>query len=184
MESRIMSLDVESNGLWGNPISIGFTLEENGVVKTKKEACYIDEQAEYDEWITENVVNPLRKNKEVIHFKSYQGLLGWFAKEYLKAKAQNYNVLYHMGHIVESNLFKELKNNNFIGEWDAPYIPIELSMLLELKGFKADSVDALVEQGLIEKPNKSKPHQALYDAEVAGRAYWFLNKEEGKNAKY
>ena len=177
LAKKIMSLDVESNGLWGNPISIGFTLEDNGNVLKKVEACYINEQAEkYDDWVMENVISPLKENKEVLHFNSYLELLKWFAMEYIKVRDE-YTVLYHMGHIVESNLFKELRNNNLIGDWDAPYTPIEISVLLGVNGFNPNSVDFLVKQGLIEKPAKSQTHQALYDAEVCGRAYWFLTKK-------
>lgn len=180
LKNKIMSLDVESNGLWGNPISIGFTIEENRKVIKKTEACYIDEAESYDEWITANVVNPLRENKKVLHLSNYLELLKWFANEYNKYRDE-YTVVYHQGHIVESNLFKELINNKLIGIWDAPYTPIEMSVLLDINGFKSDSIDSLVEQGLIEKPAESQTHQALYDAEVTGRAYWYfydiLNKK-------
>ena len=173
MRTKIMSLDVESNGLWGNPISIGFTIEENGKVIKKAEACYIDEKENYDEWITTNVINPLKENKKVLHLSSYLELLKWFADEYNSYKDE-YTVVYHQGHIVESNLFKELVNHKLIGIWDAPYTPIEMSVILEMNGFNPDSVDSLVKQGLIEKPLESQTHQALYDAEVTGRAYWYF----------
>lgn len=173
MKNKIMSLDVESNGLWGNPISIGFTIEENGKVLRKTEACFIDQNENYDEWITTNVINPLKENKKVLHLTRYLDLLKWFANEYNQYK-DDYTVVYHQGHIVESNLFKELINNNLIGIWDAPYTPIEMSTILLVNGFKPDSVDNLVEQGLIQKPSESQSHQALYDAEVTGRAYWYF----------
>ena len=115
----------------------------------------------------------VRENNEVVHLNSYLELLQWFAQEYKKYK-NDYTLLYHMGHIVESNLFKELINHKLIGIWDAPYTPIEMSTILSINGFKADSIDNLVKQELIEKPLKSQPHQALYDAEVCGRAYWYF----------
>ena len=174
-KNKIFSLDVESNGLWGNPISIGFTVEEKGKVIKKAEACFISEEEIYSEWVAENVIKPLKENREVKKCNSYLELLTWFAKEYMKYKNE-YTVLYHMGHIVEANLFKELKENNLIGEWDAPYTPIEISTLLSVNGFAPDSVDQLVEKGLIEKP-EGNVHQALYDAEVAAKAYWYLLKK-------
>ena len=175
MTDRIMSLAVESNGLWGKPISIGFTIEEKGHVLLKKEACFISETESYSDWVIENVIKPLKENTSVERLESYDKLLQWFANEYNNYK-NNYRVVYHMGHIVESNLFKELINYNLIGEWDAPYTPIEISMLLEMNGFEPDSVDKLIELGLIERPLKSNTHQALYDVEVTGRAYWYLTK--------
>lgn len=182
LTNKIMSLDVESNGLWGNPISIGFTIEENGKVLEKHEACFIDEKQKYNKWIQKNVIEPMKNNKKILHLSSYEELLSWFADYYNQYRTE-YTVLYHMGHIVEANLFKELVSHEYIGEWDAPYTPIEVSALLAVCRYKMDSVDKLAELDLIEKPNESKSHQALYDAEVAGRAYWFLKaqiEERGK----
>lgn len=173
LPTKILSLDVESNGLWGNPISIGFTIEENGKVIDKKEACCLNNLDNASDWVKDNVIEPLLDRKDVTKLSSYKELLKWFADEYMKYK-DTHTVIYHMGHIVESNLFKELINHKFIGEWDAPYTPVEVSVLLQLCGYSPDSVDYLVNKNLISKPDNSDVHQALYDAEVAGKAYWYL----------
>src|SRR3712207_2401591 len=178
LTNKIMSLDVESNGLWGEPISIGLTVEQDGKIIDRWEACFIDESKQYNEWITENVIQPLKENKKVFHLSNYENLLKRFAERYRHYCSDNgHTVIYHMGHIVEANLFKELVSHGYIGEWDAPYTPIEVSALLAACGYDMDSVDKLAELGLIEKPSESQRHQALYDAEVAGRAYWFLDRK-------
>ena len=178
LSNKIMSLDVESNGLWGEPISIGFTIEENGKVIDKWEACYIDPTKEYNDWVKENVIVPLKENKNIFHCSSYDNLLRWFVLRYIHyCKDCGHTVLYHMGHIVEANLFKELVSGGYIGEWDAPYTPIEVSALLAVCGYEMDSVDKLAELNLIKKPEASQRHQALYDAEVTARAYWFLKAQ-------
>ncbi|KYL05298.1 hypothetical protein [Fusobacterium necrophorum] len=176
LTNKIMSLDVESNGLWGEPISIGFTIEEDEKILKKYEACFIDESKQYNDWVQKNVIEPMKKNENILRSSSYEELLQWFADYYKKYKNE-YTVLYHMGHIVEANLFKELVSSGYIGEWDAPYTPIEISVLLVACGYNMDSVDKLAELGLIEKPSESQKHQALYDAKITGRAYWFLKKE-------
>lgn len=173
LPTRVISLDVESDGLWGNPISIGFTIEEDGKVVYKNEACCLSNLDNSSDWVKENVINPLRNRKDIPKFETYRELLSWFANEYMKYK-DTHTVIYHMGHIVESNLFKELISYRLIGEWDAPYTPVEISTLLSVRGFAPDSVDALVKEGLISAPKESQVHQALYDAEVAGKAYWYL----------
>ncbi|KYM58533.1 hypothetical protein A2U09_07705 [Fusobacterium necrophorum subsp. funduliforme] len=178
LSNKIMSLDVESNGLWGEPISIGFTIEENGKVIDKWEACYIDPTKEYNDWVKENVIVPLKENKNIFHCSSYDNLLRLFVLRYIHyCKDCGHTVLYHMGHIVEANLFKELVSGGYIGEWDAPYTPIEVSALLAVCGYEMDSVDKLAELNLIKKPEASQRHQALYDAEVTARAYWFLKAQ-------
>ncbi|AVQ21460.1 hypothetical protein C4N15_07285 [Fusobacterium necrophorum subsp. funduliforme] len=176
LTNKIMSLDVESNVLWGEPISIGFTIEEDEKILKKYEACFIDESKQYNDWVQKNVIEPMKQNKNILHLSSYKGLLSWFADHYNRYKTE-YTVLYHMGHIVEANLFKELVSSGYIGEWDAPYTPIEVSALLAVCKYDMDSVDKLAELGLIEKPSESQKHQALYDAKITGRAYWFLKKE-------
>ena len=113
MTDRIMSLDVESNGLWGKLISIGFTIEEKGHVLLEKEACFISETESYSEWVIENVIKPLKENTSVERLESYEELLQWFANEYNNYK-NNYRVVYHIGQIVEINLLKELINYKII----------------------------------------------------------------------
>ena len=82
MTDKIMCIDVESNGLWGEPISIGFSVEENGVVKDFGEAYYISDNTEYNDWVKENVINVLKNDNNVIKFDSYWEFLKWFADKY------------------------------------------------------------------------------------------------------
>lgn len=174
MTDKIMCIDVESNGLWGEPISIGFSVEENGVVKDFGEAYYISDNIEYNDWIKENVIKFLKNDSEALKCNSYLELLKWFADKYYEYKKEDYVIVYHMGSIVESNLFRELVKHDLVGIWDAPYTPIELSVMLDIAGFKPDSVDYLVENNIIEKPSTGVTHQALYDAMVCGKVYWYL----------
>ena len=174
MTNKIMCVDVESNGLWGKPISIGFSVEEDGAVKEYGEACYISEDIEYNDWVKENVINVLKNDNNVVKFDTYLELLKWFADKYYEYYKEGYTVVYHMGSIVESNLFREFVKHDLVGIWDAPYTPIELSVILDIAGFKPDSVDYFVENNIIEKPSTGVTHQALYDAMVCGKVYWYL----------
>lgn len=174
MTNKIMCIDVESNGLWGEPISIGFSVEEDGAVKEYGEACYISEDIEYNDWVKENVINVLKNDNSVVKFDTYLELLKWFSDKYYEYKKEDYVIVYHMGSIVESNLFRELVEYDLVGIWDAPYTPIELSVMLDIVGLRPYSVDFLIENNIIEKPSTGTTHQALYDAMVCGRAYWYL----------
>ena len=103
--------------------------------------------------------------------ESYEEMLKDFSDEYMSKK--NATVLWHMGHIVEAYLFRELNRLGFIGDWDAPYVPVEVSALLAAVGEKADSVDSYVEKYNIEKPDGST-HNPLYDCEVAAKVFEHL----------
>ena len=103
--------------------------------------------------------------------ESYEEMLKNFSEKYLSKK--NATMLWHMGHIVESHLFRELHKFGFIGDWDAPYVPVEVSALLAAAGEKADSVDTYAEKYGIGKPTGST-HNPLYDCEVTARVFEHL----------
>lgn len=172
---KILSVDAESNGLWGEIISIGFIAFDNGNIIEEFEVAYIDERIEYSDWVKENVLPKIINNPKTIRANSYFEMLKIFAEKYNKYyKEEKFEVLYHMGHIVESNVFKELRNYNLIGEWDAPYTPIEISNILWVLGFKPDSVDNLINNGLITRPEGLGEHSGVYDALVQGVVYFYL----------
>ena len=98
-------------------------------------------------------------------------MLKEFSNIYMSKK--NATVIWHMGHIVETHLFRELKRLGLIGDWDAPYVPIEVSALLAVVGEKPDSVDSYVEKYNIKRPNGST-HNPLYDCEVTAKVFEHL----------
>jgi len=82
-----------------------------------------------------------------------------------------------MGHIVEAHVFRELHRTGAIGEWDAPYTPIEVSELLRSAGYAADSVDGYLETNNLQIPTVvGGTHNPLYDCIVAAEVYFDLSK--------
>jgi hypothetical protein len=121
-----------------------------------------------NEWVKENVLPTIGMEPTN---SSYQTMLEEFSNFYMENK--DATVLWHMGHVVEAYLFRELQSFALIGEWDAPYTPIEVSTILALAGEKPDSVDTYMEKAKIEKP-VGATHNPLYDCIVAAKVFEHL----------
>ena len=134
-------------------------------------------------WVIENVVPhlqdiPVIEEVGVEIPYTHKPLLQAFAEYYNKLREQyDVRVLWHMGHVVEAHLFRQIVNLGYIGEWDAPYVAIEVASFLEAAGFQPDSVDKYAtEKGIEVNVSGSSTHHPLYDCEVAYRVYQHLIK--------
>jgi hypothetical protein len=152
----IFSVDAETNGLWGQPFAIGAVVYKNGVEVNRFQARMPDSVVD-NQWVKENVLPAL--DMPVTH-DSYERMLWEFSRFYFMHK--DATVLWHMGHVVEAFLFRECVRLGFLGEWDAPYTPIEVSETLRLAGQNADSVDKYLHAYMIEKPQGSS-HNPVFD---------------------
>lgn len=166
------------------PIAIGAIIyNENGNVVDTFDLKLPDEFVT-NNWVKENVLPniqnmknfnivriPCLYNKRIEQEKTYYKFLEQFRDFYMKYKKE-YDILYHMGHIVESNLFKEMRRLNLLGDFDAPYTPIEVSAYLELAGEPADSVDRYAKKYKVKDiKDYGSTHNPLYDCEVAYKVY-------------
>jgi hypothetical protein len=124
----------------------------------------------------ENVLPELGECKNVTFVDSYEKMLGRFAKFYLQYK-EDTETLWHMGHIVESHLFREMHRIGFIGDWDAPYTPIEVSEVLRENNEEPDSVDNYIKKYSVAVNNYGSTHNPLYDCEVAAKAYLHIQQD-------
>ena len=217
---KILSIDAETDGLWGNPFSIAAIVYEDG--KEIDKVCYrLPDEVVTDEWVKENVLPTLNfpvthrislKDDDKLYSncfseqalaegytyqrhadrtehleeeyrrqlrtkcdfeKSYQQMLKDFAEFYNKYRQES-TVLWHMGHIIESHLFRELHRLELIGDWDAPYTPIEVSEILRQNSEDAGSVDGYIKKYDISVNDYGSTHNPLYDCEVAAKTYFHL----------
>lgn len=209
--TKIISIDVETDGLWGNPFAIAAVVYEwrerqdrgidgvrpAGFVRTESFEAKLPDSTVNNEWVQHNVLPSLRVSREVevidenwphgfdsngkVQYLSvwggspktkktvydswnshekYEDMLASFATFYNAHK--DGTVLWHMGHVVEAFLFRECVRLGHIGEWDAPYTPIEVSMTLRDRGYDPSSVDAVMESLGLAKPTGSV-HNPMYD---------------------
>lgn len=188
MKKYIMSLDAETNGLWGQPFAVAGIIYNSQTGEEVDKICLrLPNDAVTDSWVVENVLPTLNfpvthtgnilfdtqigKEKRLI--RAYESMLRDFAEWYMKYKDES-EVLWHMGHIVESHLFREMHRLNFIGDWDAPYVPIEVSAYLQQAGEPADSVDSYAKKHNLNITDYGTTHNMLYDCEVAFKCYFHI----------
>lgn len=191
--NKIISIDVESDGLYGRPFAIAAVVYEyeteyfvpgsigsDGIRHRTGEKRHwkeierfskrLPDGAVKNEWVKENVL-PAISGVRVTH-NHYEDMLSDFATFYHGHK--DGTVLWHMGHVVEAFLFRECVRLGFIGEFEGPYTPIEVSMTLREHGYDPSSIDAVMTSSDIEKPLGSS-HDPLYDCIVAFQVWNRLN---------
>lgn len=132
MKKNVLSLDAESDGLWGNPFAVAATLttaEGNDVASF---AMRLNDAVVSNEWARQNVL-PHIQDIPVSHIEGYETLLREFAAFYMANKTGAV-VIAHNPCPVEAHLFRECHRIGAIGDWDAPYPLIDLNGLLDLAG--------------------------------------------------
>ena len=173
---RVISIDVESNGLWGVPFQVAMIVtDENGdIVDSINYRCPI--LGKVNKWVKENVLPKIEDIKET--HNSLKDMLKDVSEFWLKYK-NDAMMLVHMGFIVESGLFRNMYACGYIGEFDGPYEYIELAELLRCNGEKYDSVDEYIEKYGLNKPDIiGGTHNAMYDALATLEVYKHLVKNK------
>ena len=172
----VMSVDAETDGLWGKSFAIAAIVYHTDDIILSKFTARVPDSFVSDKWVKDNVLPTLENNFPVTH-ETREEMLADFASWYMKMK-DNGPVLWHMGHIVEAKLFRELVELKLIGEFDAPYCPIEVSSILESIGYyKSDSVDSYAKENNLKISDYGNTHNPLYDCEVAAKVYLHIYRK-------
>jgi hypothetical protein len=170
--AKIFSFDVETDGLWGQPFSIGaLVYDENGTEITRF-VGRLPDSAVTDNWVKTNVL-PTLAAIPVTH-ADYRSLLADFAKFYMANKTDA-DVIVHMGYIVEAKVIRDMHDAGLIGDWDGPYPLYDVSGNLQAAGADPTSVDKFAtEHGLVIGEFVGGTHNPLYDSAVAATVYRYL----------
>lgn len=178
-----MVIDAETDGLWGKPFCIAAIIYELGSDQCwtrKQEVCFRYNADVDTEWVINNVL-PVIEHIPVTHAQgdsrriNYLEMLADFGMWYMHFK-NGCEIVWHMGGVVETFLFREMVRVGAIGEWDAPYTPIEVSTLLMSVGEAPDSVEKYVAKHLPSCDMSGKPHDPTHDCEVTAHAFFHLTK--------
>lgn len=165
-DSKILCLDVESNGLHGEGFAVGaVVLRLDGeVVDEFLARCPI--HGSIDEWVEKNVLPPMQDFK-VTH-KNSRDLRSDFWKWFTRAKEQVDYVLVDNGYPVESRFLIQCQGDDLEARyWQHAYPMLELNSLLVAAGIKPLAVRyKLVEDELQGEVLKHNPR---FDAEVSAR---------------
>lgn len=182
-EKIVLSLDAESDGLWGSAFAISSSIYTENGERVCSVVWNIEEYVPEDKWTLDNVIPNIPKNYDNdgitfrFNFSTREEMLVSFADlwKYINSISK-VRTIWHMGHIVESRLFLDLREKNLIGVFDAPYTPVEISTLLQMKGFRPDSVDEYLAKEMSDVKISGSTHDPLYDTLVAAQVYFHLLK--------
>jgi hypothetical protein len=177
--AKVISIDAETNGLRGQAFMLaGVAYEEGREISRFVGRCSIE--GNINPWVAENVLPSIEGIEE--DHDSYESLLRAFMAWHQEFQQWNswdakeeFQTLWHMGHVVETKLFDDAFKMGIIGEFESPYCPIEVATLLQAKGFSPDSVDGYVKEHNLELPEVAGgTHNALYDCIVAAAVFHHL----------
>ena len=168
---NIVSVDAETNGLWGPPFSIGALVYGESGVEIARFVARCPIKDDVDSWVKENVL-PKMENIPVTH-ETYESMLADFAKFYLAHKADA-EVIVHMGVPVESNLLRDMHSQGCIGDFDGPYPLLDVAGELAQAGENPTSVDSYVSKWGLVVPDFGSTHNPLYDSAVAAEVHKHL----------
>jgi hypothetical protein len=178
--AKLLSFDLETNGLWGQGWAVGAVVRENGrEIARFTGRCPI--QGEVNPWVAENVL-PQCESIEV-NYGSYEEMCRAFAEFYTQYK-EGAVILTHVGFPVETTLLRDMRAFGFIGEWDAPF-PLQ-DMAGIIAGYnlaKGTAYDPTSVDAIIRSENLSHligefdggTHNPLYDATAAAVVFEFLS---------
>ena len=161
---KILSIDAETNGLWGSAFAISAVLRnEDGTMETFVARCPIE--GEVNPFVAENVLPQMMAIPET--HTSYNAILKAFCEFYL-ANKEGATIIVHVGLPVEARLFLDAHTMGYIGDWDAPFPLVDISALPEI-GCSTDTYNA---NHSIEMPTmEGGTHNPLYDCYSALFAY-------------
>lgn len=175
METKIVSVDAETNGLWGQAFAIAAVTYVDGAMDSEFIGrCPID--GEVNPWVADNVLPQIKGIPE--DYPSYASLVAAFARYYLDNK-QDADVIAHIPFPVETRMFSDAHDMEFIGDWDAPFPLIDVASCLAQAGKDPTSVDKYIDDNKLIIHGGCLPgetHNPLYDARAAAVCYSHLRR--------
>lgn len=168
---KLVSFDVESNGLHGRGFAIGAVVTNNdGLVAKLAIRCPIE--GKVDPWVAENVL-PVIDDIAVTH-GSYAGMLDTFYDFLTEHRSGgDAKVLAFVPWPVESNLLSDIYSRPG-RKYEGPFPLIDLATALDTKGYEATSDDAYLKQHGLSVPFEGSSHNPLYDAYATEVVYRHL----------
>ncbi|MDO4720344.1 MAG: hypothetical protein Q4A78_06755 [Peptostreptococcaceae bacterium] len=162
-DQYIMSIDVETNGLWGEPFALAAIMYDPEGKEVDRLVARCPVQTPIHPFVQENVL-PAMKDIEITH-PTYSNMLKDFSDFWMK-HTDKAIMLVHMGHICEARLIKDMRNGQFVDEFEAPFRWYDTCLFFEDK-----LQDYIKENGIIIDEVEKKPHSPLYDVIANYRAF-------------
>lgn len=163
--TKILSFDVESNGLHGPAFAVGAVLMDmNGEVLEEFEArCPI--HGEVDPWVTKYVLPPMKDFAQT--HRNAKAMRSAFWEWFVAAKAKCDYVLMSNGYPVETRFLAQCQDDDIEKRyWDHPFPLLDLSSMLLQVGVKPLAVRyKFIQDKLGNSPILQ--HHPRFDAHIA-----------------
>lgn len=169
--TKIVSLDAESDGLYGASFAIGVTVREDGVeiARFVGRCPYVGT----NKWVLANVV-PTLSGMPITHDSSVKLEEAFW--RFWMVHRQNAVVIAHCAYPVETGLFARcVKRDLEARQWCGPFPLNDVATLFTTLGEPADSVDAYVAKHGLSVPDGAT-HDPYYDAVVAALVWEHASK--------
>lgn len=165
--TKLLSFDLETNGLHGDAFAIGAVLMDMTGKIHDKFTARTKIVGQVDAWVEKNVI-PAIKDMPVTH-KTYKDLRETFWEWYLKAEAKSDYVLVSNGYPVEYRFLLRCQEENLAKRyWQHPFPILDLTSLLLTVGEDPSDKSKLINQIL--QSNKLFRHNPLDDAKITALA--------------
>lgn len=166
---KILTIYCESDGLMGNVFSVAVLLtDETGTEVDNR--VFVSRKIKINDFYANQIYKNLKSNN-VVEVATPQELMQVFA-EFYKTVKDNYKVLYHTGEVVETGFFRDLVKNGYLTTSDLPYLPIELSSILQFLGEDANNVEVFNKKyDIVVNGNLSDP---VFDCRKTYACYKFI----------
>lgn len=160
-QTKILSFDLETNGLHGEAFAIGaIVMDGEGRVHDEFSArCRLTSRV--DDWVKDNVL-PAIADMPITH-STYEELREAFWEWYLKAEVRADYVLVNNGYPVEYRFLLDCQNANIEERyWDHPFPILELSSILLMTNQSSASL-----RKQVDPEYGHKLHHPLEDSKLA-----------------
>lgn len=169
--NKVMVIDVESDGLYGESFAIGAVIlnKDGSIYKKFSGVCH--EEPIHNQFVLNNVL-PSLKAKDIVEYETRKELRKVFYEWYMKFK-DICTVWADFGVPVESNMIRLMIDENG-KEFDGPYPLHEIDTFLLARGYKSDLdrydfIQDILPDYYKQEENKLK-HNPLYDSYISGLA--------------
>jgi hypothetical protein len=169
---RVISIDVECNGLAGRAFAVALTVSDRtGERESVVLRCPMGE-ASVDPWVAEHVLPAIADLPE--NLPAYPYLLSEVWSTIDRWGGRAVPLIAHVAWPVEARLLLDVYTGQRV--WEGPYPLIDVASVLLAKGHDPLTVDGYLALHGIPKPPGS-PHHPLYDARAAERCLRHLLRE-------
>lgn len=177
-DSKILSFDLETNGLHGQTFAVGAVIVDAKGEILDQFSGRTDINEPVDEWVQANVL-PVIEDMP-LNYKNYEELREAFWTWFKKAKAKSDYVVVNNGYPVEYRFLLDCQEANIEERyWDHPFPILDLTSLLIQIGERATSGrQNFVKEFLLE--HTRKPHHPMQDAVITALATFKAFRQSGQ----